>query len=214
MTCWAKRYSSCGNAPSACRSDMSRRQRGPQNQGPRQEQHASVRRRDGAQKEHNLGPDQGVKPADPGVGHLQRRALRSRSVPYFRPQKCIKGLENNMQINVSIRLAQVIMSRLTSSVWTRRVVTWPARAPAPCTTMAHTQTYHETSTPVDTQTTPTTPTLMASIEPASPRRRRPSRPGESRKCAKSAGTRVTNPTRRISRRTMRCNRFLGMRGIG
>merc|ERR1712135_87824 len=47
-------------------------------------------------KKDNLGPDQGVQRADPGVGHPQRdqsgiftnwfRAVRSRSVPYFRPQ--------------------------------------------------------------------------------------------------------------------------------
>ena len=40
---------------------------------------------------------------------------------------------------------------------------WPAGAPAPCSTMAHTQTYHETSAPVDTQIITMTPTLMTSI---------------------------------------------------
>ena len=71
-------------------------QRGPQHQGSGQEQHASFRRRDGVQEGHHLGPDQGVQRADPGVGHPQRdqsgifsnwfRAVRSRGVPYFRPQ--------------------------------------------------------------------------------------------------------------------------------
>ena len=83
---------------------------------------------------------------------------------------------------------------------------------------------HETSISVETQTLPMTSTPMTSIATQTTdlshgtsipvETPRPSQSGESRRCAKTTGTRLTSPMRRISRRTMNCNRFLGVREIG
>merc|ERR1712217_659546 len=84
------------DAPPACRRRQPRRQRWPQHQGPRQAEHAAVRRRDGVQEGHHAWADQGVRCPDPGSRYPERdqgwvladrlRALRSLSVPYLQAQ--------------------------------------------------------------------------------------------------------------------------------
>merc|ERR1719217_1386409 len=83
----------CGNAPHACRTCESWRQRWLEHQGSGQEQHATRRRCDDLQKGHHAWANEGVRCTDPGARHPERDqsgllaywlcALRSLSMPHL-----------------------------------------------------------------------------------------------------------------------------------
>ena len=89
--------------------------------------------------------------------------------------------------------------------------------------MSHTQTYHETRTPVDTQTIPLTPTSMISIATQTTDLSHETSISEEAQTIQIWGIEEVcqicvdssdESDARISRRTTRRNRFLGTRGIG
>merc|ERR1719217_674330 len=62
----------CGDAPHACRTCESWRQRWLEHQGSGQEQHATRRRCDDLQEGHHAWANEGVRCADPGAGYPER----------------------------------------------------------------------------------------------------------------------------------------------